>query len=464
MSSGKSELITIMEQMERDKGIKKEEILSLVQNAIVSAYKRQQGRDIEAEAVIDPQTGSMSAFVIKTVVENPSSPSSSSEISLVDARRYDAAAAIGGKVKIPIDVSGFLRIAAQTARQVIVQKIKEKEKEALVADYSKRIGEIMSGNVFKFSSRAIIVDIGKTEAVLPPEEQVPGERFSIGKHIRAVLLRIDDTPKGPQLILSRRDPLFVKKLFELEIPEIYEKVVEIIKIEREPGLRTKMIVDSKNPRVDAVGACIGIRGARIRPIIDELGGEKIDLIHNNPRDLVKMIEEAISPAKDIQISVVSTEQKTAEIIAPDSMLSLAIGRHGHNIRLASKITGWNLNVISETADRERSREKAQGRIEAVSKIKGIGEKTSEVLAKAGFLDASKIASATVEELTALQGIGEKTAEKIIAAARAALKDEEDKGGENNEEKNKAEAKVKESDDSGKETSPDHSDSSGSKEK
>ncbi len=420
MAPPKSELIAIMEQLERDKGIKKEEILNLIQNAIVSAYRRQQGKDIEAEALIDPQTGSMSAFVLKTVVAT--TPANSSlEISLSDAKKYDPAATVGQKVKIPLDVGEFSRIAAQTARQVIVQKIKEKERVALVEDYSKRIGEIMSGNVFKFSNRAIIVDIGKTEAVLPPEEQVSSEKFTVGKHIRAVLLKINDTPKGPQIILSRRDPLFVKKLFELEIPEIYEKVVEIIKIEREPGLRTKMIVDSKNPRVDPVGACIGVRGVRIRPIIDELGGEKIDLIHNNPRDIIKMIEEAMSPAKDIQISVISTQDKIAEIVVPDSMLSLAIGRHGHNIRLASRITGWELNVVSESASRERSKEKTQGRIEAVSKIKGIGEKTSELLAKAGFSDAKKIASAKIEELTALQGIGEKTAEKIIAAAREALK-------------------------------------------
>lgn len=417
MSTPKSELIAIMEQMEREKGIKKEEILNLIETAIVSAYRKQHGKDINAEARIDPETGAMTACVVKMVVEAVEKPLL--EMSIADAQAIDPKATAGTEIRIPLDVNEFSRIAAQTARQVIVQKIKEKEKEAIISDYSKRIGEILSGNVFKFSNRSIILDIGKTEAILPPEEQIPGERFSVGKHIRAVLVKIEETPKGAQIVLSRRDPLFVQKLFELEIPEIYEKIVEIVRIEREPGMRTKMIVDSKNPRVDAVGACIGVRGARIRPIIEELNGEKIDLIHNS-RDAFKLIEEAMSPAKNIQLSVRSVEDKTVEVIVPDAILSLAIGRTGHNVRLASKISGWNLVVTSEATKKLRDEEKAQDKVAIVSKIKGIGEKTSEVLAKAGFASIQKIAEASVDDLTTLQGIGPKTAEKIIAAAKLSI--------------------------------------------
>ncbi|MDI6757410.1 MAG: transcription termination factor NusA, partial [Endomicrobiia bacterium] len=410
------------EQLEREKGIKKEELLLLIETAIVSAYKKQHGKDTNTVAHIDPETGAMEACVVKMVVASVEKPLF--EISLEDASARDATAVIGSEIRIPLDVNEFSRIAAQTARQVVAQKIKEKEKEAVISDYSKRIGEILSGNVFKFANRTIILDIGKTEAMLPPEEQIPGERFSVGKHIRAVLVRIEETPKGAQIILSRRDPLFVQKLFELEIPEIYEKIVEIIRIEREPGMRTKMVVDSKNPRVDAVGACIGVRGARIRPIIEELNGEKIDLIHNT-RDAFKLIEEAMSPAKNIQISVRSVEDKTVEVIVPDAILSLAIGRTGHNVRLASKITGWNLVVTSESVKKQRDEEKANDKVAVVSKIKGIGEKTSEVLAKAGFGSVQKIAEASVDELTTLQGIGPKTAEKIIAAAKKAMTAPED---------------------------------------
>lgn len=412
--TAKNELITIMEQMERDRGIKKEEIIKLLESAIVSAYKRQHGKDINAEARIDPETGAMEAFLLKNVVEIVANPST--EISLADAKKIDSSLKVGEVLKTPVDISEFSRIAAQTARQIIVQKIRQKEKEVIIADYSKKIGELMGGNVFKFLGRSIVVDLGKAEGILPPEEQIQGEKFSVGRHLRALLVRIDDSPRGPQIILSRKNPLFVKKLFESEIPEIYEKVVEIIKMEREPGLRTKMIVESKNPRVDAVGACIGVRGARIKPIIDELNGEKIDLIHNT-NDILKLIEEAISPAKNVQINIISADNKSAEIIVPDAMLSVAVGKFGHNVRLACKLTGWNLTVISETAKKEKGEQETHEIKEEISKIKGIGEKTAEILKKAGFDSIKKIAMASVEELTALQGIGEKTALKIIKAAK-----------------------------------------------
>lgn len=413
--STKSELLSILEQLEREKGLKKEEIIKLIEGAIVSAYKRQHGKDINVTSVIDIKTGTMEAYLIKEVVEDVTKPMT--QISLLEAQKLGYSdIKVGEQLKIPLDVNEFSRIAAQTARQIVVQKIREKEKEAIVADYSKKIGEIVSGNVFKFIGKAVVVDLGKAEAILPLDEQIPGEKFALGKHIRALLLKIEDTPKGPRIILSRKNSLFVKKLFETEIPEIYEKIVEIVRIEREAGLRTKIIVDSKNSRVDAVGSCIGVKGARIKPIIDELNGEKIDLIHNT-KDILKLIEESISPAKNIQINILSQEGKTAEIIVPDSNLSVAVGKYGHNIRLASRLTGWNLEVISESAKKQKEEEKSQEIKDEISKLKGIGKKTAEILKKAGFDSIGKIAKAKVEELTTLQGIGEKTAEKIISSAK-----------------------------------------------
>ncbi len=410
----KSELLIIMEQLERDKGIKKEELINLLESAIISAYKKQHGKDINAEAAIDPETGRISAHLVKNVVEEVLNPLH--EISVGEAKRHAPEVKAGEILKIPLDVNEFSRIAAQTARQIIVQKIREKEKEAIVAEYSKKVGEIMGGNVFKLLGRTIVVDLGKAEGILPPDEQIPGEKLAIGRHVRALLLKIEAGPKDHQIILSRKDPQFVRKLFEVEIPEIYEKVVDIVKLDREAGLRTKIIVESKNLRVDAVGACIGVRGARIRPIIDELGGEKVDLIHNT-KDILKLIEESISPAKNVRIDIISAEAKSAEIVVPDSMLSVAVGKFGHNIRMASRLTGWNLTVVTEAAKKQKEEQSTQEIKVEISKVPGIGEKTAEILKKAGFDSIKKIAEASPKELIALQGIGEKTAEKIIKAAK-----------------------------------------------
>ncbi len=415
--SEKSELMMALEQIEKDKKIRKEDILTVIENALVSAYKKHVGKNVNVEAKVDPDTGEMAASVIKTVVKDVTNPLL--EISAQDAKKLGKDNEIGSEVKIPLDTQDFSRIAAQTAKQVIVQKIRESERDSLYDEMKEKVGQIVNGVIYRIANKNIIVDLGKTEAILPVSEQVFREKFNVGQHIKAVIIKVDKNIKGPSTVLSRASTELVKRLFELEVPEIYEKVVEIVNIVRDPGMRTKVSVMSHNPKVDPVGACVGVKGARVKPIIDELRGERIDLIPYSI-DPVKYISSALAPAKVISVVIVSEEEKKAEIMVTDDMLSLAIGKNGHNVRLAAKLTGWHIDVKSEGQKKQESEAKAERQTEALEKLEGIGEKTIEVLVKAGFSDIAKLTQLTVEDLTTLPGIGPKTAEKIIEAAKKSI--------------------------------------------
>ncbi len=283
-----------------------------------------------------------------------------------------------------------------------------------------KIGEMINGSIYKISNKNIIVDLGKTEAILPVSEQVAKESFSVGQHIRALIIKAEKNTKGPNIVLSRTHPDLVKVLFELEVPEIYEKVVDIVNIVREPGLRTKISVISHNSKVDPVGACVGVKGASIKHIIDELRGERIDLIPFS-NDPVKYITSALSPAKVLTVAIISEEEKKAEVIVSNDMLSLAIGKLGHNVRLAARLTGWHIDVKSEEQKKQEMEQKIATKASALEQLKGISDKTIELLVQAGFTNINKIAELKPEDLTTLPGIGEKTAEKIIEAAKQAIK-------------------------------------------
>lgn len=416
--SEKSELVLALEQIEKDKGIKKEDILKVIENALVSAYKKHVGKNVNVEATVDPETGEMSARAVKKVVAEVKSPLV--EIGLDEAKKLFPLIKIDDDYKIPLDTQDFARIAAQTAKQVIVQKIRESERETLLEELQKKVGQMVSGVVWRFANRNLIVDIGKTEAILPISEQVFKERFNLGQHLRAVIVKVEKSSRGPSVILSRAHPDMVKRLFEVEVPEIYEKVVEIVNIVREAGMRTKVAVVSHNPKVDPVGACVGVKGARVKPIIEELQGERIDLIPYTP-DISKYISSALSPAKVLGVSIISAEEKKAEILVGDDMLSLAIGKNGHNVRLAAKLTGWHIDVKSESQKKQQSSEKSAEATESLVRLEGIGPKTAEVLKKAGLTQIDKLAEMKVDDLTSYQGIGEKTAEKIIESAKNFIK-------------------------------------------
>jgi N utilization substance protein A len=413
-----SELINALETIQKEKNISKEEIIHAIENALVSAYKKHVGKNVNVVATVDVNTGERKAWVIKKVVEKVTNPLL--EINLKEAKKYSSTAKLDEDVKIPLDTDDFSRIAAQTAKQVIVQKIRESERDSLYEEMKAKIGEMVNGSIYKISNKNIIVDLGKTEAILPVSEQVEKETFSVGQHIRALIIKTEKKTKGPSIVLSRKSPELVKVLFELEVPEIYEKVVDIVNIVREPGLRTKISVISHNSKVDPVGACVGVKGARIKPIIDELRGERIDLIPFS-NDPVEYITSALSPAKVLSVSIISEEDKKAEVIVSNDMLSLAIGKLGHNVRLAAKLIGWHIDVKSEEQKKQETAQKIADKTSILGQLKGISDKTIDLLVQAGLTNIEKLATLKVEDLTTLPGIGEKTAEKIIEAAKEVIK-------------------------------------------
>jgi len=405
------ELLAIIEQLEREKGIKKEVLLAAVESALLSAAKKviDVKPDEELRVTIDPANGKIRAF------------RNEEEITSMD----------------------FGRIAASTARQVIIQKIREAEKDVIFTEFQGKVGEIVSGTVYRLDKGNIIIDLlGKTEGILLKREQSAHEEFKQGQRIRAYIAEVKKENKGAQIILSRAHPNFVKKLFELEVPEIYEGIVEIKAISRQPGERTKIAVNSKNDKVDSVGACVGMRGNRVRNIVNELQGEKIDIIRYN-EDIREYIKAALSPAKVAEIRL-DKEHTKAEVIVENDQLSLAIGKHGQNVRLASRIIGWELDIrTKETAAKEKeekeaaaeeevqaakpeepkeekkkAKKKAKKKEEAsLSDLKGVGEKTLELFKKAGIKSIDEIIKAGPEALSGIKGIGEKKAAKIVEDAK-----------------------------------------------
>ncbi len=375
------ELIAILEHIERERGVSKEILIQAVESAMVSAVKKAMGAKTteNIRVTIDKSDGKIRAYMDETEIKN------------VD----------------------FGRIAAQTAKQVIIQKIREAEKDVIFTEFSGKVGDIVSGTVYRFDKGNIIVDLlGKAEGLLPKREQSPRDDFRQGHRVRAYILEVRRELRGPQIILSRTSPLFVKKLFELEVPEIFEGIVEVKSISREAGERTKIAVWSKDEKVDCVGACVGMRGSRVKDIVTELQGEKIDIVRWSD-DLKEYITASLSPAKITEIRLDKKEQR-AQVIVAEDQLSLSIGKHGQNVRLASKLMGWDLDIRTR-GEIVKEKEEAK-KVRAELMLEGIGEKTVGLLIEAGFDTLEKLKSATVAQLTGIKGIGGKKAEKILKAA------------------------------------------------
>jgi N utilization substance protein A len=395
------ELLAIIEQIEREKGIKKEVLISAIESALLSAARKVIDVKPEEELKIELDTHTGKIKVLKN----------KEEVTSVD----------------------FGRIAASTARQVIIQKMREAEKDVVFTEFQSRIGEIVSGTVYRFEKGSIIVDLlGKAEGLLLKREQSPREEFRQGQRLRAYVVEVKKDTKGPQIILSRTHSNLVKKLFELEVPEIYEGIVEIKSISRQPGERTKIAVWSKNEKVDSVGACVGVRGNRVRNIVNELQGEKIDIVRFN-EDIREYIKAALSPAEVSEIKLDKDNLK-ATVIVDDNQLSLAIGRHGQNVRLASRLIGWELDIRTKTTAaveaeelkiaskvKEPATEKAEKKKKkeqvSLEQVSGVGDKTLENLKAAGINTVEDILKAKIEDLTQIKGIGKKKAEKLIAEAK-----------------------------------------------
>ncbi len=338
------ELISVIDEIGRQKGIDKARVIGAIESALQTAAKKRFGQAENIQVEIDPKTGEISVVSKKIIVETVSNPKA--EISLQEARQYDSEAEVGDEIGSLIEMNELGRIAAQTAKQVIFQKVREAEWEAVQREYSTRQGDLVTGIVLGMERRNYLVDLGKTEAILPIQEQIPRETYRRGDRVKAMLLEVRRTPKDVQVILSRSHPQFVAKLFELEVPEVMEKIIEIRSVVREPGDRTKIAVTSREKAVDPVGACVGIKGSRVQAVVRELRGEKIDIITwtQDPR---VFIAEALNPATIEKVGI-DEEKKSALVVAADSQLSLAIGKNGQNVRLAARLTGWKIDIISST--------------------------------------------------------------------------------------------------------------------
>jgi N utilization substance protein A len=339
-----AELIHALEQIEKERGINKEVLIEAIEVALVTAYRRNFGSATNVEVYIDRLTGDVRVFALKKIVDEVNDPST--EISLEQANQFDPEFAVGDVVEVEVTPRKFGRIAAQTAKQVVVQRIREAERELVFEEFSSKEDDIVTGVISRFDRRNVIVDLGRVEAILPPSEQIIGEKYNIHDRIKAYVINVKKTNKSPQIFISRTHPGLVKRLLELEVPEIHDGTVEIKNITREAGSRSKIAIYSKNENVDPVGACVGQKGSRIRAIVDELKGEMIDVIKwsSNPEEY---IASSLSPAKVVRVDT-DEEQKVARVIVPDFQLSLAIGKEGQNARLAAKLTGWKIDIKSES--------------------------------------------------------------------------------------------------------------------
>ncbi len=345
-----AEFIEALEEIEREKGVSKDIILDALESALISGYKKNFGSSQNVDVEINKETGNVKVYAKKNVVEEVEDELL--EISLEEAKNIDDKLQLDDIVNIEVTPKNFGRIAAQTAKQVIMQKIKEAEREVIYEEFANKENEIITGLVQRVSKNVVYIDLGRTEGILPPTEQIEGEIYNQGDRLKLYVLEVKKTTKGPQIILSRSHPGLVKRLFELEVPEIHEGIVDIYAISREAGSRTKMAVGSKDSNVDPVGACVGFKGSRVKEIVDELNGEKIDIVvWSNKMD--EFIANSLSPSKVLRVELEDAE-KAALVIVPDYQLSLAIGKEGQNARLAAKLTNWKIDIKSESQYEEEN--------------------------------------------------------------------------------------------------------------
>src|SRR5438552_10153666 len=369
-----------IEQVSKEKGIDKAILISALENAMISAAKKKFGHQRKIEAQFNPEIGEVELFEAKTVVQDIQDEAT--EITLQDAKEnLDPDAEIGDDLLCKLDSTLFGRIAAQAAKQNIVQRLRDAEREIIYNEFKGREGQLVNGIVQRFEKRNIIVNLGRTDAILPEKEQVPRERYRQGDRIRAYIVSVEITSRGPQIVLSRTHPGMLMKLFEQEVPEIYEGIVEIKGAAREPGGRAKIAVVSNDPDVDPVGACVGMKGTRVQSVVQELRGEKIDIVHWTP-DPAEFVCLALAPAKVAKI-IMDEDERSMEVIVPDDQLSLAIGRKGQNVRLASRLTGFKLDRRSESEADEDAR---QARA-SLTAIPNVGDVTAEPLYPSGFKSA-----------------------------------------------------------------------------
>lgn len=451
----RSDLMSALIQIEHDKGLKREVLISAIEEALLSAYRKKfggSGKNVQVK--LNPQTGEIKVFILKKVVALKTKEED--EISLSQAKEIDENYKVDQEITIELAPQDFGRIAAQTAKQVIIQRIHEAERNLLYDEYSQKVGTIVTGVVQRTSSKGAFVDLGKIEGFLPEREQIAKEKYFVGDRIKAYILEIKKTTRTPSAVISRTHPGLIEKLFELEVPEIFDKVVEVKGIARDPGFRTKIAVSSNDGKIDPVGTCVGLRGVRVNAVVKELDGEKIDIIRFS-EEIGTFIKNALTPARVERVEI-DDKKKRALVVAAKDQLSLAIGRKGQNVRLAAKLTNWHIDVrsLEEITESEAKTEAeailgggaesgAKAEVEAIllgggaeseaktkakailggkeevvanlSNLSGVGPKLREILEGAGFLKVEDVASSDISKMCEVPGIGKARAAKLIEEAK-----------------------------------------------
>ena len=405
-----SELMTVINYLERDRGVDREVIIQAIESALLSAARKTIGVSNDVQVTIDRKTLQVRAFDTLVATDEDTGLGF---MSMRKAREMKADVQPGDTVTLEIPPEKLGRIAAQTARQMILQKIRQAERDHVFEEYKDRVGDIVSGTVRQIAHRDLIVDIGKAEAIIPAKERIPTEEYQIGDRVRAYILKVQSSSTGPALVLSRACPEFVKALFRLEVSEIADGIVEVMGVARDPGFRSKIAVRSNDDKVDPVGACVGLRGTRVKNIVRELSGEKIDIVRWS-EDIRQYITQALSPARLTEIEIDPNEYNTVDITVDPDQLSLAIGRHGQNVRLTAKLTGWRVNIKKN--ETETFEEQVTHAIEHLAGIPGISREEADALVKNGFLTADGILAAEIPYIQEATGFDETTARRIWNAA------------------------------------------------
>lgn len=408
-----ADLVAIIDYWEREKGISRDVLIAAVQESLLAAAKKAVGPARQLRVQIDPKTGDIQAIAKLIVVERVENRNN--QISLAEARKIRPDVKLGDEIDVEVTPKDFGRISSQYAKQYLLQLIRKAEKQLIYTEFKDRVGEIVSGVVRRFEHKDVILDLGRYEALMPASERVPTEDYQIGDRLRCYVKAVEMRAHGPEIILSRADPQFVVKLFELEVAEIADGTVEIRAIAREPGQRTKVAVVSKEPHVDALGACVGLRGQRVKNIVRELNNEKVDVVEWHP-DITVFATNALGKIA-IKAFEVDEANKRLKVIVPPDKLSVAIGKHGQNARLASKLTGWQIEIEPEVVATKGFEEKVAEAVEALASIPGISREQADALVHAGLTRLEELLQAEENDLAGIPAIGDKAAE-ILAAARA----------------------------------------------
>lgn len=416
VSANRLELLQIAESVAREKSINREVVIEAMEDAIQKAAKSRYGSENEIQAKIDPVTGEIKLSRLLDIVEEVTNDAT--EVTLKAAKRSDKNAEIGGVLEEELPPLDFGRVAAQNAKQVIVQKVRDAERERQFEEYKSRIGEVSNGTVKRVEYGNVIVDLGRAEAVIRRDESLPRENFRYGDRVRAYIYDVRREQRGPQIFLSRTRPEFMAKLFAQEVPEIYDRIVTIKSVSRDPGSRAKIAVVSQDSAVDPVGACVGMRGARVQAVVNELQGEKIDIIPWS-HDAATFIVNALAPAEVVKV-VLDEDVQRIEVVVPDDQLSLAIGRRGQNVRLASQLTGWEIDILTEQEESEQRQKEFTERTAEFIQALDVDEFIAQLLASEGFTSVNEVAFVDPAEISSIEGFDEDTADEIQTRAREHL--------------------------------------------